>query len=304
MGDRIGIPGAATPGPANLDDLAAGFELARPRLFGIAYRMLGSAVEAEDVVQDAWIRWQATDRGDIRSPGAFLTTLTTRLALNVATSARVRRETYLGPWLPEPVLTGSDPALGAENGEALELGLLLLMERLTPMERAVYLLHEAFVYPYGDIAEVIGTSEANARQLGRRARQHLAEERATPVPVAQKNRLLRSFLAAAQTGDLAGLTALLTDDIVTYSDGGGIVSAARRPVFGRDTVIRFLAGVLQKAPADVTAHLAEINGADAIVLSRGGEPYLVCSIGVTDGGIDRIFFVLNPEKLGAVRAAA
>jgi RNA polymerase sigma-70 factor (ECF subfamily) len=294
--DAIGAPA--------LDDLAADFERFRPRLFGIAYRMLGSAVEAEDVVQDAWVRWQTTDRDGIRSPVAFLTTMTTRLALNVATSARVRRETYLGPWLPEPVLTSSDPALGAENGEALELGLLLLMERLTPMERAVYLLHEAFAYSYGDIAEVIETSEANARQLARRARQHLAEKRAAPVPVEQKNRLLRSFLAAAQAGDLAGLTTLLTDDIVTYSDGGGIVSAARRPVLGRDNVVRFLAGVLQKAPADVTAHVAVINGADAIVLRRGGEPYLVGAIGVTGGGIDRIFFILNPEKLGAVRTAA
>jgi RNA polymerase sigma-70 factor (ECF subfamily) len=291
------------PAAADLDELAAGFELARPRLFGIAYRMLGSAAEAEDVVQDAWIKWQTTDRRGIRSPGAFLTTMTTRLALNVATSARVRRYTYLGPWLPEPVLTGGDPALGAENGEALELGLLLLMERLTPMERAVYLLHEAFAYPYGDIAGILETTEANARQLARRARQHLADGRATPVSVQQRNRLLRSFLAAAEAGDLTGLTTLLTDDIVTYSDGGGIVSAARRPIVGRDNVVRFLAGILQKAPPDVVAHLAEINGADAIVLRRGDEPYLVGAIGVTEQGIDRIFFILNPEKLGAVRAA-
>ncbi|MET1043326.1 MAG: sigma factor, partial [Microbacteriaceae bacterium] len=137
--------------------MAASFVSLRPRLFGIAYRMLGSAVEAEDVLQDAWIKWQATDRSGIRSPAAFLTTMTTRLAINVANSSRMRRETYIGPWLPEPVLTETDPELGAENTEALEIGLLLLMERLTPTERAVYLLHEAFDYPYREIAEVIET---------------------------------------------------------------------------------------------------------------------------------------------------
>ncbi len=187
---------------SEIDDVADEFESLRPRLFGIAYRMLGSTVEAEDIVQDAWIRWQGTDRTGVRSPAAFLTTMTTRLSINVATSSRLRRETYIGPWLPEPVLTGADPELGAENTEALEVGILLLMERLTPMERAVYLLHEAFDYPYREIGEVIGTTEANARQLSRRARQHLTESSGTRVTVAEKNRLLRSFLAAAQSGDV------------------------------------------------------------------------------------------------------
>ena len=286
---------------SEIDDVADEFESLRPRLFGIAYRMLGSTVEAEDIVQDAWIRWQGTDRTGVRSPAAFLTTMTTRLSINVATSSRLRRETYIGPWLPEPVLTGADPELGAENTEALEVGILLLMERLTPMERAVYLLHEAFDYPYREIGEVIGTTEANARQLSRRARQHLTESSGTRVTVAEKNRLLRSFLAAAQSGDVQRLQTLLTDDIVLYSDGGGIVSAARRPVEGRDRVGRFLLGTLQKLQSNVELELTALNGSDAFVFRTDGEPYIVCSIGVTEHGINRIFFVLNPQKLSALR---
>ena len=298
-----GIPESPVPG-ADLNELAVAFEAMRPRLFGIAYRMLGSAAEAEDVVQDAWVRWQTTDRSGIRSAIAFLTTMTTRLSLNVATSSRRRRESYIGPWVPEPVLTSTDPQLGAENAEALEIGLLMLMERLTPMERAVYLLHEAFDYSYRDIAEVIETTEANARQLSRRARLHLTQRSDTRVSVEQKNRLLRTFLAAAQSGDVQSLQALLTDDITVYSDGGGIVSAARRPIEGPDRVARFLFGVLDKLTADIDIQFAPVNGADAILVRRAGEPYLVGMIDVTDAGIDRIFVVMNPEKLGALRDAA
>jgi RNA polymerase sigma-70 factor (ECF subfamily) len=286
-----------------LQRVAAEFEAVRPRLFGIAYRMLGSAAEAEDVVQDAWVRWQTTDRSGIRSPVAFLSTMTTRLAINVASSARSRRETYIGPWLPEPVLTDNDPALGAENSEALEIGMLLLMERLTPAERAVYLLHEAFGYQFAEIAEVIETSEANARQLARRARVHLKEHRDHEVTVAQKNRLLRSFLDAAQSGDLKRLQTLLTDDIVFYSDGGGVVSAARRPIEGRDHVERFLLGVLRKFPPGGSVEFASVNGSDALVIRLDGDPYIVGTIGVSDLGIDRIFFVMNPAKLTAVRSS-
>ena len=297
------IPSSSVP-DADLDELAAGFEGLRPRLFGIAYRMLGSAVEAEDVVQDAWVRWQTTDRSSILSPGAFLTTMTTRLSLNVATSSRRRREVYIGPWVPEPVRTSTDPQLGAENTEALEIGLLMLMERLTPMERAVYLLHEAFDYPYRDIAEVIETTEANARQLSRRARLHLTQHSDTQVTVDQKNRLLRTFLAAAQSGDVQRLQALLTDDITVYSDGGGIVSAARRPIEGRERVARFIFGAFNKVPEDIDIQFTQVNGAEAVLARRAGEPYLVGMIDSTGAGIDRIFFVMNPDKLGAFRDAA
>ena len=284
-----------------LDELAAEFSSLRPRLFGIAYRMLGSAAEAEDVVQDAWVRWQTADRSSIRSPLAFLSTMTARLAINVATSSRARRETYIGPWLPEPVLTDADPQLGAENSEALETGILLLMERLTPTERAVYLLHEAFAYSFAEIAEIIETTEVNARQLARRARVHLAEHSERRVTAEQKNRLLHSFLAAAQAGDLAGLQRLLADDIVVYSDGGGVVSAARRPIEGRDHVERFLLGVIAKFPGDAELDFASVNGEHAVVVRRGGDPVIVATIRASELGIDRVFFAMNPNKLGGMR---
>lgn len=304
--DNHGRDGAADHPVAadELTALAAEFQAIRPRLFGIAYRMLGSAMEAEDVVQDAWIRWQTTDRSNVRSVAAFLSTMTTRLAMNVATSSRVRRETYIGPWLPEPVLTSTDPALGAENAQALEVGILLMMERLNPMERAVYLLREAFDYSYGEIADVIDTTEVNARQIGRRARLHLQVQTVNQVTTEHKNRLLRTFLAAANAGDLEHLHALLAEDIVVYSDGGGIVTAARRPIEGRERVERFLLGIMEKTGETVEFHVATVNGADAVVLTRAGAPYLVLSISVNQDGINRVFFMMNPEKLGALGATA
>ena len=164
-----------------LDDGLSVFVSVRPRLFGIAYRMLGSAAEAEDIVQDVWLRWQTTDRSVVLNPPAFLATTTTRLAINLAQSARSRRETYVGPWLPEPVDTSSDPHLGAERGEALEFAVLLLLEKLSPTERAAYILREAFNYPYEDIADILQLAEANTRQLVTRARKHLADGRREPM---------------------------------------------------------------------------------------------------------------------------
>ncbi|VXB70756.1 RNA polymerase sigma-70 factor [Pseudoclavibacter sp. 8L] len=289
---------------SELRALGEEFQTLRPRLFGIAYRILGSVAEAEDVVQDAWVRWQTTDRASIRTPLAFLTTMTTRLAINVAESSRVRRETYIGPWLPEPVMTDSDPTLGAENAEALAMGMLLLMERLTPTERAVYLLREAFDFPFSEIAEAIDTTEANARQLGRRARLHLQTAGTREVSFERHNRLLRSFLEATETGNLERLRSLLTDDIVYYGDGGGAVSAARRPIEGRDRVGRFLLGIVEKSQGDFQVDVMSVNGADAVVLREDGRPYLVGMIGVSDAGIDRIYFVMNPEKLRRLRFAA
>ena len=188
--------------------------------------MLGSAAEAEDVVQDAWLRWQTTDRSVVENAAAFLTTTTTGLAINVAQSAQARRETYVGPWLPEPVDTSADPQLGAERGEALQFAVLVLMEKLSPTERAAYILREAFDHPYQDIAEILRLSEENTRQLVSRARKHIADERRTPVSAVEQNRLLQAFIAAAQTGDLAGLENLLAEQAVSYADGGGLVRAA------------------------------------------------------------------------------
>jgi RNA polymerase sigma-70 factor (ECF subfamily) len=192
---------------------AAPFEAVRPRLFGIAYRTLESAADADDVVQDAWIRWQGTDRDEVRDPGAFLATTTKRLALNVAQSARARRETCIQPWHPEPVDAHGDPALGAERREALELAILTLSERLSPTERAAYVLREAFDYPYRQIAGVLATSEANARQLVARARVRLAGERRRQISAAEQQRFVDAFVDAARTGDLMTLEQLLAAEV-------------------------------------------------------------------------------------------
>ena len=204
---------------------AASFQALRPRLFGIAYRVLKSAAEADDVVQDAWMRWQGTDRSEVRDTAAFLAAATARLAINVTQSARARRETHIGMWLPEPVDTDADPAHHAETADALERAVLTLLEKLTPTERAAYVLREAFDYPYRQISQVLDVSEANARQLVTRARLHLAGERRMQVTTAEQQRFLDAFLDAAQTGDLTALERQLAADIVS-SPGGDLAAAA------------------------------------------------------------------------------
>src|SRR5712691_460638 len=223
------------------DDGLSAFVPVRPRLFGIAYRMLGSAAEAEDVVQDVWMRWQSTNRKVVENPPAFLATTTTRLCINLAQSAHTRRETYIGTWLPEPVDTSADPGIGAERGEALKLAVLLLLEKLSPTERAAYVLREAFDYSYDQIASILQMEEANIRQLVSRARKHIADGRLKSVSSNEQRRLLEAFVTAAQKGDMAALEGLLAEDVVSYADGGGIVRAARVPVFGRERVAKFIA---------------------------------------------------------------
>jgi RNA polymerase sigma-70 factor (ECF subfamily) len=273
------------------------FEQHRGRLFGIAYRMLGSATEAEDVVQDAWLRWDAADGDAVREPAAFLATITTRLALTALDSARARREVYVGPWLPEPVTTAGDPQLGAETAEALSLAMLLLLERLTPAERAAYVLHEAFAYPFREVAQVLETSEANARQLATRARSHLARERSAEVSTAERERLLAAFLGAAQSGDLASLEAMLTDDVESISDGGGVVGAARRVVSGRAKVAQLILGVLEKFAQGIAMTSVVVNGETAMLGTRDGEPVVLWTIEAGPEGVRRLLIVLNPHKL-------
>jgi len=193
----------------NLEEATAVFTSVRPRLFGIAYRMLSSVAEAEDLVQDAWLRWQTCDRDAVVNPAAFLATTTTRLAINALQSARVRRETYIGPWLPEPVDTSADPYLGAERDSALQFAALLLMEKLTPSERAAYVLREAFDYPYQQIAEILQSSETAVRQLVSRARKHMTGERRAPVNAGMQRTMLTTFVAACRTGDLMDLAGFL-----------------------------------------------------------------------------------------------
>ena len=280
------------------------FQSQRPRLFGIAYRMLGSVAEAEDTVQNAWLRWSGADRDAIDEPAAFLTTVVTRLCLNELDSARVRRESYVGPWLPEPVSTVEDPLVGAERAEALSLAVLLLLERLSSAERAAYVLHEAFDYPYQRIAEVLEVSEANARQLGSRARAHLARERGAEVGRAEHARLLQAFLTAAQSGDLETLESVLSDDVVSLSDGGGVVSAARRPVHGRERVAQLILGVLAKFGQGIEATPVEANGDAAVLGTRDGHPVALWTVDIGPEGVRCLLIVMNPEKLERFAADA
>jgi RNA polymerase sigma-70 factor (ECF subfamily) len=271
------------------------FERLRPRLFGIAYRLLGSAADAEDIVQDAWLRFSRADR--VESPGAFLTTIVTRLSLTALDSARARRETYVGPWLPEPVDTSADPALGAEHAEALSIAVLLLLERLSPAERAAYVLHEAFGYPFRDIATVLETTEANARQLASRARKRITADRGVTVSTADRDQWLAAFAAAAEHGDLAALEATLAADVASHSDGGGVVSAARNIVTGRARVAALLFGLLAKYGSDMQTTPLLVNGEPGVLATRNGVPFAVWTVDIGPEGVRGVYIVLAPAKL-------
>ncbi|MEJ2852119.1 MULTISPECIES: RNA polymerase sigma factor SigJ [unclassified Saccharothrix] len=292
--------------PGGTDDLeqaAATFTTVRPRLFGIAYRMLGSVAEAEDLVQDVWVRWQTCDRSKVVHPAAFLATTATRLAINALQSARVRRETYVGPWLPEPVDTSADPYLGAERGEALEFAALLLMEKLTPNERAAYVLREAFDYAYGEIAEILRSTEPAVRQLVSRARKHVAGERRLPVTADAQRELLTTFLTAARTGDMTALERLLAADVLSLSDGNGRLGVARRPIVGVPDFLRFLNAIAEWFWDDLDVRWVAANGRTAAVLLRDGAEFGVLALGATAEGIDRLWWLLNPEKITSVSTA-
>lgn len=290
-------------GNTGTDQNLTAFLEARPRLFGIAYRMLGSAVDAEDIVQDVWLRWQAVDRTTVLDPPAYLATTTTRLTINYSQSARVRRESYVGSWLPEPVDTSADPALGAERGEALNVAVLLLLEKLTPTERAAYVLREAFVYPYPEIAEILQLSEPNTRQLVARARKHIAEGRRASVSADEHRRLLTAFLAAARQGDLTALENLLAADAVSYSDGGGAVNAARHPIAGRQRLAKVVAAFAAHSWNDATFAWAEANGRASLVIRRNGNVFAVLSIDASADGIHQLQWMLNPAKTAAWAAS-
>jgi len=286
--------------PSPHDDGLSDFVPVRPRLFGIAYRMLGSAAEAEDIVQDVWLRWQSTNRSAVENPPAYLATTTTRLCINVSQSAHTRRETYIGQWLPEPVDTSSDPGLGAERGEALKLAILLLLERLSPTERAAYVLREAFDYTYRQIADILQLEEANVRQLVSRARRHIADGRCTSVSSDEQRRFLEAFIGAAQEGNLSRLEALFAEDVVSYSDGGGLVRAARVPVFGRKRVATFIAAVAAHFWKGVTLAWVETNGQAAVLMSRDGVPVALATIDASAQGINQIMWIMRPSKLAAI----
>lgn len=277
------------------------FEVHRPMLLGLAYRLLGSMWDAEDVVQEAWLRWSRADRRSVEEPRAFLLTVVSRLALDQLRSARVRRESYPGPWLPEPVATEeAGPLDTAELRDTVSLATLHLMERLSPPERAVFVLREAFELPYERIAEIVGVSVVNARQMHHRASARLGRERGRFRPSAREHaELLERFMAAAEDGDLEALTELLHEDVVVWNDGGGRVKAALRPIAGRDKVLRFLAGLLARH-GDLEATLGEANGGPAVWMRMGPREQLV-TVEVRQGRIAALYGVLNPDKLTRVR---
>jgi RNA polymerase sigma-70 factor (ECF subfamily) len=287
---------------AGIEAAVGAFNESRPRLFGIAYRMLGSVAEAEDIVQEAWVRWQGTDRAAVRNPAGFLTTVTTRLAINTAESARVRREQYVGPWLPEPVDTSADPSLGAEKAEALESAVLMLLEKVRPDQRAAYVLREAFDYSYEEVADILETSTANARQLVSRAKKAVRSDRKEPVDPDRHRRLLEAFVAAAQSGDLERLEQVLSADVVSTTDGAGIAPrAARRPVAGRDNVARFIAGWSDWWAGTVLSWI-ETNGQVSVLVRRDESPAVLLSASMSDSGIDQLMWVMAPDKLTHVPA--
>jgi RNA polymerase sigma-70 factor (ECF subfamily) len=287
---------------SNLESATATFLACRPKLFGVAYRMLGTVVEAEDIVQEAWLRWQAADRTVVLEPVAYLVSVTTRIAINVAQSAHSRRQTYIGPWLPEPVDTRSDPMLGAERGEALELAVMLLLEKLPATERAAYVLREAFDYSHREIADVLGITESNTRQIVTRARQHIANSRRSPAGREERERLLHAFLEAAQRGELEGLERLLSADITSFSDGGGVVRAALIPICGRERVAKFVAAFASHFWTGASITWVDVNGGPGALLSREGRPYALVAIDAAGAEVHQVLWIMNPAKLMSMAA--
>ncbi|WP_456600118.1 RNA polymerase sigma-70 factor [Blastococcus sp. SYSU DS0616] len=288
----------------------APFDRHRGLLFSVAYQMLGSVADAEDVVQDAWLRWSAADRGEVADARAYLVRITTRLALDRLGSARARRESYVGPWLPEPLLTGAapvaaapaptDPTGSAELGEQVGLALLVVLESLSPAERAVFVLREVFGLPVAEVAAALGRSEAAVRQTAHRAREHVRARRPRfAADRRSQHEVTERFLAACAGGDVEALLAALAPDVVLVSDGGGKVKAALRPVTGADKVARFLLGIVAQGAAlpDLRIEVVDVNGAAGIAAWAGGTPLLAISPVVTDGRIEQLLVVRNPDKL-------
>jgi RNA polymerase sigma-70 factor (ECF subfamily) len=276
------------------------FQQHRGPLFAVAYRMLGSVTDAEDVLQEAFIRWQQA-AGEVRSPRAFLVTIVTRLCINHLHSARVRREEYVGEWLPEPLLSDfrNDPSQVLHVDESLSMAFLVLLERLTPVERAVFLLREIFEYEYAEIAGIVGQSEVNCRQILSRARQQLSKLRPRfRSSTAERTRLLERFLQATSSGDMDGLIELLAKEVVLLSDGGGKGLAVPNLILGADKVARGILGSLQKlVPTNLLTRIALINDQPGFVSYLNGQPFSVVTLEVGDGLIRAIHVLTNPEKL-------
>ncbi|WP_338675218.1 RNA polymerase sigma-70 factor [Streptomyces sp. SCSIO 30461] len=287
-------------------DATAVFEAHRPVLTGVAYRMLGRFADAEDVVQDAWLRWSAEGRADVREPRGYLVTITTRLAIDRLRQAQTRHETYVGPWLPEPIATrfgpsSPDAAERAELQESVSLAVLIVLESLSPLERAVFVLREAFGFPYADIAATLERSETAVRQLAGRARRHVDERKPRyDVDVAQRRELTERFMVAAGGGDLDALLGLLAPDVRLVSDSGGKSKAPRRVIETADKVGRFLFAVAGESVPGVEYRFTEINGAPALLVLVDGLPDTVVQVELRDGRIQCVYLVRNPDKLANV----
>jgi RNA polymerase sigma-70 factor, ECF subfamily len=283
------------------------FETYRTYLFSIAYRMLGSAMDAEDMVQETYIRYQTAKPEAIHSLKAYLTTILTRLCIDQLDLARRKREHYVGPWLPEPILTATttdavDPEKHVETEESISLAFLVLLEQLQPFERAVFLLREVFEYEFAEIASMLGKSEAACRRSFSRAKLHLRAHRPRfPASPQIHRQLLSGYFEAVQTGEMAPLTNLLSENVILWADGGGkIKQAALRPIRGREAVARFSLGTKRFWPENARVELEEVNGQAALIIRAGGQVFSVLTIDVEEGQIQAIRIIANPEKLARV----
>ncbi|MDZ5661327.1 RNA polymerase sigma-70 factor [Nocardioides sp. zg-1308] len=270
----------------------------RNLLFTVAYELLGSAADAEDVVQESWLKWDRVDRDEVRDPRAYVVRIVTRTALDRLRTVARRREDYVGPWLPEPLLTGPDVADDVALADSLSTAMLLVLETLAPTERAVFVLREVFDLPYDELAEAVGRTPAAVRQIARRARAHVAERRPRgAVSRAATERATRAFLAAIETGDLQALADLLAPDVVAFGDGGGVKQAMPRPVLGQDRVVRLLGLGITTMAGRMSAEPAEVNGSPGLLLRLDGEVDSVMTLQVEDGLVTALYTVRNPEKL-------
>ncbi|MFE6409680.1 RNA polymerase sigma-70 factor [Streptomyces sp. NPDC057837] len=279
------------------------FEAHRPVLLGVAYRMLGRVADAEDVVQDAWLRWSGADRADVREPRGYLVRITTRLAIDRLRQIKSRGETYVGPWLPEPYVTDfgatvPDTAERAVLADSVSFAVLVVLESLSPLERAVFVLREAFGFPYADIAAMLDRGEPAVRQLAGRARKHVEEGRPRyEVDPAQRRDLTERFLAAAAEGDLEGLMELLAPEVRLVGDSGGKARAPLRVLESADKVGRFLIGAARKGVQDLSVRFLELNGGPAVLMLSGGTPDAVFQLDVAEGRVQAVYVVRNPDKL-------
>ncbi|HET7655331.1 MAG TPA: RNA polymerase sigma-70 factor [Acidimicrobiales bacterium] len=286
-----------------MTDAEGAFARHRSLLFTVAYEMLGSAADAEDVVQETWLRWAGVDHDEIRDPRAYLVRIVTRQALNRLRTLARRREEYIGEWLPEPLATGPDVAADVELAESVSIAMLTVLETLAPAERAVFVLREVFDTPYEDIAEAVGKTPAAVRQIAHRARDHVAARRPrAAVSASEQQQVVERFLAAVRDGDMQGLLDVLAPDVVIVADGGGLAAAARRPIVGADRVAAFLVAAARSA--DFEAGAVWLNGAPGARIDLGGAIDTAVSVSVEDGRITRIYAIRNPHKLSRVDTVA